>query len=679
MKKLYKYLALSPLFLGMSGGLTSCSNSSVSDKFTLKIINSEDYIYLDDEDPRNNMTEQFKRYVKKLAKDGLIDHKFINVDVVYDTSDTNETLYSELQTGKSDYDLINVSDYMAQKMVTEELIVPLYDEEHTREEWISNYETYASPVLRDRLDSIAAPNKNPKISDVKFLEDYAVGYMWGTLGILFNPGYSAYSKIGEDEVLNDMHYSFSSLWNKRYKRTISIKNSMRDTFAAGLMHAYESDFIELDRMLEAGEISSEEYLSRYSLLFNGQADSQLNPLSFSNVVNNVHKSLNKLKNNIFGLEVDSGKQDIVTGKIGINLAWSGDAVYSMDQAEDGNLVGENQSTLYYCVPELGSNLWFDTWVMPKNSNRSQERYELALMFLDFMSAPENAMQNMDYTGYTPFIGGAEVLDLVRDWYDIRTDEIFEEVEIKKYNYEYYQVYGVKDSSFIKLGYDDCMTFNSGINRGHKEEYNSYDLYYFVPTDDLEEPASVSDILSQNHRVHIKDIEGEPTEDFKTYGDLLIADSEENRDELSVDLSYFFNNTLVGSDYIDSYDTVFYSDSYYADPFADEEEYGEHAHLFHHTLEDGEVVYHENNSIGRQFFAQYPDEETINRCAVMKDFGKNNKLVMSMWEEFKSDPLPVGGVIIFVIIIASAVGLVGVIVLNKILTNKIRKKRKMAQK
>ena len=676
MKKLYRYLALSPLFLGMSGGLTSCTGSASAEKFTLKIINSEDYIYLDDSDPRNNMTEQFKRHIKKLAKDGLIDHKYINVDVVYDTSDTNETLYSELQTGKSDYDLINVSDYMAQKMVTEELVVPLYDEEHTRSEWINNYEKYGSRALRDRLDAIAAPNKNPKIEEVKLLKDYAVGYMWGTLGILFNPDYGAYSRLGEDEVLNDMHYSFSALWNKRYNGTISIKNSMRDTFAAGLMHAYESDFIKLAKMLENGDIDEDEYLNRYSMVFNGQADAELNELSFPKVVDNVHKSLNTLKENIFGLEVDSGKQDIVTKKIGINLAWSGDAVYSMDQAENGSLVGENQSTLYYCVPELGSNLWFDTWVMPKNNNRSKERYELALMFLDFMSDPEHAKDNMDYTGYTSFIGGADVLELVRDWYDIRTDELFEEVEVKKYKYEYYQVYAVKGESFFALNYDDCMTFDSEKNRGHKDEYNSYDLYYFVPTAKLEEPETVLDITKQNHRVYVKDDEGEPTETLKKYEHLLIADSEENRDELSVDLSYFFKNTsLDEKGYVDGYDTIFYSDSYYADPFADEEEYGEHAHMFYHTLEDGTVVYHENNSIGRQFFTQYPDEATLNRCAVMKDFGKNNKLVMSMWEEFKSDPLPVGGVIIFVVIIAGAVGIVGFIVVGKLLTNNVRKKRK----
>ena len=669
MKKLYKYLALTPLFLGMSSGLTSCSNGATADRFTLKIINSEDYIYLDDENPRNNMVEQFKRYVKQLAKDGEIDRKFMNIDVVYDTSDTNETLYSELQTGKSDYDLINVSDYMAQKMVTEELVVPLYREGEDRSEVIPNYEQYGSKVLVGKLDNIAAPNKNKKITEVKYLKDYAVGYMWGTLGILFNPDYYSFEV---DEVLNDMHYSYSALWNKKYNKTISIKNSMRDTFAAGMMHAYEDDFVELKRQLDEGEIDEAEFNEKYTLLFNGEIDAYGNELKFPKVVDKVHSALNTLKKNIFGLEVDSGKQDIVTKKIGVNLAWSGDAVYSMDQAEDEELVGKNTSELYYCVPETGSNLWFDTWVMPKNANRSEERHDLALMFLDFMSDPANAMQNMDYTGYTSFIGGGEVLELARDWYDMRTDEMYEEVDG-----EYYQIYAVNpgEGTDVKaIDYDDCMTFDSSKGeqgRGHLSSLDLYPLYYYV-SDDEEHVPTKAEILAQNHIVY--KVEDEETTDVqKTYGDLLIVDAD---DEYKVDLSYFFNDTLEGSGYLNNYDTVFYSDCYYADPFAEDEE---HPHMFYHTLEDGTVVYHENNSVGRQFFTQYPDEEVINRCAVMKDFGENNKLVMKMWEEFKSDPLPMGGIIIFVIIIASGVALAGLIIINKVLTNKIRKKRKKAQK
>ena len=643
MKKLYKYFVLSPILLGCASGLTSCSNKNSSEKFTLKIINSEDYIYIQEEkDDAPDMTDQFIAYVKDLARRGEIDRKYINVDVVYDTSDTNETLYSELQTGKSDYDLINVSDYMAQKIVSDGLAVPLYREGETRLDKIPNYENYASEALKQRLDEITAPikakNKDTgKIETVDAaLADYAVGYMWGTLGILFNPEYSEFSRLDPETVKEDMHYSYSALWNKRYNGTISIKNSMRDTYAVGLMRAFESEFEELMLKREAGEISQEEYMAQYTEIFNRCSQKD---------VAKVKNELDTLKKNIFGLEVDSGKQDIVTGKIGINLAWSGDAVYAMDQAEDEELVGSNTSELYYSVPELGSNLWFDTWVMPKNSQRSEERRELALMFLDFMSDPANAMQNMDYTGYTSFIGGDAVLELIRDWYDIRTDELYE-------TDEYYQVYAVGDGGdddLKAIDYPDCMT------RDHDSTLDGYQLYYFAPPkgfDPEEDTVTASMLKEQNHLVYVKDDEGEPTETLKKYGDLLIADAD---DSLAVDLSYFFNNTL--DEYENDYDTIFYSDNYLVGTWSDDSE---------------------NISVGRQFFVQYPDERTLNRCAVMRDYGENNKYVMKMWEEFKSDPLPVPAIIVFVIIIASALALIGFIVAGKVLTNQIRKKRKKAQ-
>ena len=649
MKKIYKFLVLSPIILGCSSGLTACSNKAGGERFTLKIINSEDYIYLNDGDPTApaDMVDQFKAHVKNLVREGLLDPKYRNVDVVYDTSDTNETLYSELQTGKSDYDLINVSDYMAQKMASEGLIVPLYKEDETRLDKIYNYETYASQAIKDRLDEITATVKwtNPETKKVEDktveLKDYAVGYMWGTLGILFNPTYSAFSHLDPETVKEDMHYSFSGLWNKKYHGTISIKNSMRDTYAVGLMHAYEDEFIDLIERLNLPEedpkhITQEEYMAQFTEIFNRCSPSE---------VNQVKKALDSLKENIFGLEVDSGKQDIVTGKIGVNLAWSGDAVYAMDQAEDPELVGKDTKELYYCVPEIGSNLWFDAWVMPKNGFRSEERRKLALMFLDFISDPVNAAQNMDYTGYTSFIGGDSVLELVRDWYDARTDELYED------DYQIYAVGPGGDDDFFALDYPDC------VSTTHQDDKNEYLLYY---SENDPEDVTIEDFTEET-AVYVLDEEGEPTEEQKTYGELLLADQPgEESDIQPVDLSYFFNETL--DEYEDNVDTIFYSDDYLKDEFVDP------------NSEEAS----ENVSVGRQFFTQYPDERTLNRCAVMRDYGENNKYVMKMWEEFKSDPLPTPAIVIFVIIIAAAIGFIAFVITGKVLTNNIRKRRKKAQ-
>ena len=82
------------------------------------------------------------------------------------------------------------------------------------------------------------------------------------------------------------------------------------------------------------------------------------------------------------------------------------------------------SELYYSVPTNGSNIWFDGWCIPKDDSRSEEQFKAAHLFLDFISDPEYAAKNMDYTGYTPYIGGDIIYVQFLDWYDARTDLIY---------------------------------------------------------------------------------------------------------------------------------------------------------------------------------------------------------------------------------------------------------------
>ena len=655
----------------MSSGLTSCGEDSIKEKVTLKVINSEDYIFIDEDDRSNDMTEQFKRYVVSLVDAGELEEKYRYVDVVYDTSDTNETLYSELQTGKSNYDLMNVSDYMAQKIVGGQMAVPLYRsqgaslDDEADYDMIPNYSEFASRNIKSRLDNIQATQKSYDesvghvVERTVQLKDYAVGYMWGTLGILFNPEYPEFENrnISKDEAISDMQ-SVEALWNSKYNGTISIKNSMRDTYALGVLYTYMDEFTAIrEEYLETGDL--EKYQSDFTEIFNRCSE---------NEVEEVRKSLEELKKNIFGLEVDSGKQDIITKKIGVNLAWSGDAVYSMDQGENLNEVKEPVE-LYYAVPELGSNLWMDVWVMP-DCERTQEQYELAHLWLDFLSDPDNAYQNMDYTGYTSFIGGNSILELVRDWYDCRTDEInqeIERIEDGKYVYDYFQVYAYDSSKngtdFFALDYPDFMT------DGHLDACDNYKLSYFIPYEKdgktIEEPVDLADLKKHSKQVDLLDDDepvyvDEESEIIaqKSYKDLTIVDDEESGVD-AIDLTYFFDGTLsfeydeeaeewVG--YTDK-DMIFYCYDYF------------------YPLEE-----EDNISVGRQFFCQYPDEETINRCAVMRDYGENNKHVMKMWENFKSDPLPVWAIVVFALFLAAILALVTFFAINKILKNNLRKKR-----
>lgn len=652
MNKKLKWLCLTPMILAVSSGLTSCGSDS--DYLILRVINSEDYIYLQ-EDPSDpeDLVVQFEKseavanYLDELRTNKGLDYK--GVKVIYDTSDTNETLYSELQTGKSNYDLMNVSDYMAQKIVSQKMAVPLYRNEDgtVNYDMVSNYQSYASASLKQRLDDISTVQKTfntetNHLDEVEvYLKDYAVGYMWGTLGILFNPEYPSFQASGytRDEVIADMQ-TFDTFWNSKYKGTISIKNSMRDTYAVGVLYTYREDFARIKGFFEDGQddqgnpYTIDDYSRDFETFFNRCSSEE---------VNQVKASLEALKGNIFGLEVDSGKQDIITKKIGVNLAWSGDAVYSMDQGEDLTQVSETVE-LCYSVPENGSNLWMDTWIMP-NCTRSREQYELAHLFLNFMSDPVNAVQNMSYTGYTSFIGGDSILDLVREWYDSRYEEVY-------YGDDGLQVYYADSATEVYQAVD----FSTDFFAARDASKDDYLLYVFEPYEDgenlVEEPASYNDLISHSMEVPLLDEEGEETETQKKYGDLLIVDEAGNEYD-SVDLGYFFTGTLEEYDVSDA---VFYCEEYFL------------------AIEDEEGNPIDNVSVGRQFFCQYPNEETLNHCAVMKDYGENNTYVMNMWENFKSDPLPTWAIITFAVAGAGVIAFVAYLVINNVLKKQTKKKR-----
>lgn len=629
-----KYLVLSLLFAApMALSVTGCSSSSDDGSHTIRVLNLEDYIYIDEENSDNDLIHQFEAYANE--KFGYDD-----VKVVYDTSDTNESEYNDLLTGRINYDLVCTSDYMLQKFVREDLVVPL------NKDALVNYNTYASGTIKERLDQISVVRDGKEL----FLEDYAVGYMWGTLGLLVNPGFGLMEEAGlsEKDVYRDAQ-SWDILWNENYKNTASIKNSMRDTYAVALMHGYDGALNALKEAhnSETDPISDEDYNSRLSEIFN-KTDSEVTlPM--------VKEELSTLKKNIFGMEVDSGKQDIVTGKIGLNLAWSGDAVYSMDQAEDPELVSD-PFELYYSIPENGSNIWSDGWAIPKNDGkRSQETYDLAMAFLDFISRPDIASLNMDYSGYTSFIGGDAILELVRDWYDIRTDEIYLDIEVNEETVSTsIHSFNSDTKEYAMLDYLD---FLSGEHDDTRDEEL---LYYYIPhlKDDegnlIEEAVSYDDLMDNGGYVYVnKDgdmVIDDATLGHKTYGDLTIVDDPEEELE-EVDLSYFFGGTL--EDYEDV-DMLFYSDCYL--PF---------------TNEDGS----DNISVGRQFFCQYPNEETILRCAVMADYGDENIKIVKLWEDFKSNPLPTWAIILIVVEVMVAAGIITYFVLGKSIKKALRTKRK----
>ena len=298
------------------------------------------------------------------------------IKVNYITFATNEDMYNELIKNPNACDLICPSEYMIMKMKDEGLIKPYSFPE--------NWLTYGSPYIQDTFEKLGFNVGEDKT--------YAIGYMWGTMGFIYNM----------DKVIEDNLNHWKCIWNEGYKNKVTIKDSIRDTYIMALGALYEEELLELKDSYTKGDITEEYYSNKVFEIFNRTDE-------FTLV--NVERILKELKPNLYGFEVDSGKNDIIDGKINVNFAWSGDAVFAMDEADN---VGVE---LGYIVPEEGSNVWFDGWVMPKNANE-----ELALEFLDFISTPESAIRNMDYIGYTSCIAGEEVFERVVENYEVEDGE-----------------------------------------------------------------------------------------------------------------------------------------------------------------------------------------------------------------------------------------------------------------
>ncbi len=125
-----------------------------------------------------------------------------DIDVIYDTFDSNESMYVKLNGGGVNYDLVIPSDYMIEKMINEDMLEEInYDN-------IPNYE-----YISDDLKNMAFDSENK----------YSVPYFWGTVGILYNKA-----------MVEDSVDSWDILWNENYKNQIFMYDSQRDSLMVAL-------------------------------------------------------------------------------------------------------------------------------------------------------------------------------------------------------------------------------------------------------------------------------------------------------------------------------------------------------------------------------------------------------------------------------------------------------------
>ena len=279
-----------------------------------------------------------------------------DVTVVYQTFDVNETMLSKIEKGHEDYDVVCPSDYIIERMLNTGLLQQLdFASIPDSINYISlNRSSYIQNVFHDI---------NPLID----ANDYSVAYMWGTTGIIYNT-----EKVSVEEAS-----TWDVIRNPKFAGQILIKDAPRDVYGPVLIYLKQKE-------LKEGTVTLQE-------LMQDSSDESIAA---------VEAYLKQVKDGVLGWEADFGKDQMTKGRGVVSLNWSGDAVWAIEEAAEVGV------SLDYIVPEEGSTVWFDGWVIPKYAQNTKA----ATYFIDFMCRPDIAIRNMDETGYVSANGALEVLE-----------------------------------------------------------------------------------------------------------------------------------------------------------------------------------------------------------------------------------------------------------------------------
>ena len=424
-KRMISLLLLSAISVSLFAG---CGSSEEEEAIVLRVSNWEEYIDQGDwgEDEviaLENISIFSEAGVVEDFEDWYYETYGRVVVVEYSTFGTNEELYNQITMGDT-YDLVCPSEYMIMKMMSEDMLEPYSMKFFDIGVEENYYAKGVSPYISNVFENLSIGGEQ--------LNKYAAGYMWGTLGIVYNP-----EVISEEEA---SHWDL--LLNKEYSKRVTIKDSVRDAFFAGIsMYNY-------DKIMDASFIAEDSYHDNLAAMLNSTDEVS---------VDAVEDILSRVKDNVYSFETDSGKADMVTGKVIANQQWSGDAVYTLDQAEEDGV------TLCYSAPEEATNLWFDGWCMLKNGiGTDPEKKHAAEAFVNFISMPENAVRNMYYIGYTSVISGGEddTVFQYADWcYGADEEEAAGEGEtLVEYPIDYFFTGSEEETGdYTILTYEDQLT------------------------------------------------------------------------------------------------------------------------------------------------------------------------------------------------------------------------------
>ena len=188
---------------------------------------------------------------------------------------------------------------------------------------------------------------------------YVVPYTTGTVGILYNK--RMFDKLGVPYPTK-----WADLWNPKLKGEILMQDSVRDAFMVALKKEGHS--------------------------MNTVSDKDLDE---------ALQDLIRQKPLVQAYVVDQVRDKMIGEEAACGVIYSGEILYVQGELEGTDVEVD------YVIPEEGTNVWFDGWVIPKNAKHKEN----AEKWMNFLCRPDIAAKNFEYITYpTPNTGALKLLD-----------------------------------------------------------------------------------------------------------------------------------------------------------------------------------------------------------------------------------------------------------------------------
>jgi putrescine transport system substrate-binding protein len=259
------------------------------------------------------------------------------IRVRYDTFDSNDTLETKLLAGKSGYDVVVPTGNFLERQIKAGVFQKLDKAKlpHLSAAW---------PVIAKHLAAYDPGN------------EYAVNYMWGTVGV----GYSVKPTrqiLGPAAQINT--------WNT--------------VFGAGELMKFKDCGVHM--------LDSADDILPAALHYLGRDPNSTDPGDLEKAADLVAKARPAVRK----FHSSEYLNVLASGEICLVVGWSGDVKQAQKRAAEA----KNGVEIGYAVPKEGAQMFFDNLAIPRDARNVEEAHA----FIDYMLRPEVAAKNTNFLSY----------------------------------------------------------------------------------------------------------------------------------------------------------------------------------------------------------------------------------------------------------------------------------------